>query len=201
MEVPDSLERRLVTVRTELTVLVELLRDNGYQFHRPKEALLDPDPNAGDVLRQLEQELGPIPAALSGFYLIVGSVDFSGQHPDWSGCEYPDPIMVEPIAYSLVELRSWKENCEDLGKDEVGAFELPISPDYYHKENVSGGPPYAIQLPDSEFDPPLLNEWHETTFLGFLDLCIRYCGFPGLARCSRIHTWPLDDLKSQLWSR
>jgi hypothetical protein len=56
---------------------------------------------------------------------------------------------------------------------------MPIAPDNYHKNNVSGGPPYSIIVPNKAIDAKLENEWHTTTFVNYLRICFRHGGFPG----------------------
>jgi hypothetical protein len=68
---------------------------------------------------------------------------------------------------------------DNLGEGEE-PYHLAIAPDYYHKYGVSGGAPYEIAFPDLAIDAPLLNEWHETTFVNYLRLCFRWGGMPGL---------------------
>ena len=50
---------------------------------------------------------------------------------------------------------------------------------------MSGGPPYAIALPDSAADPPVAEEWHATTFVEYLRAAFRWGGFPGFERTRR----------------
>ena len=64
------------------------------------------------------------------------------------------------------------------------------SPDDVHKDNVSGGMWYNLTVPAVSDDPPLNDEWHNTTFISYLELAVRWGGFPGLERCSE-HDWPL----------
>ncbi len=56
-----------------------------------------------------------------------------------------------------------------------------LSPDFLHKDGTSGGAPYGIELPCRAADAPWLNEWNETSFVGYLRICSRCGGFPGLA--------------------
>jgi len=112
-------------------------------------------------------------------------VDFTGSHPDWpeelTGA-YPDPLLVIP-------------SCEILAYDEENryreAYRLCIAPDEYGKEDVSGGAPYTIVLPNPAIDAPLDNEGHETTFVDYLRIYFRWGTFPGwegLARDNRRST-------------
>lgn len=54
------------------------------------------------------------------------------------------------IDYFEGELESYEEA---LGDDRsIGPFELPVAPDRLHKQNVSGGEPYGLVLPDENAD-------------------------------------------------
>ncbi|HCU95032.1 MAG TPA: hypothetical protein DHU96_20920 [Actinobacteria bacterium] len=62
-------------------------------------------------------------------------------------------------------------------ESEAGPFVLPLAPDRLHKENVSGGPPYGIILPDACVDGLFIGE---TTmpFVSYLNRVFRNGGFP-----------------------
>ena len=121
----------------------------------------------------MERRVGPLPLSLCAWYEIVGSVDFTGSHPDWpedlTG-GYPDPLFISPAGYAL------EYDEENWYREE---YRLNIAPDAYHKEDVSGGPPYTIRVPDTAMDAPLVDESHETTFVDYLRICFRWGGFPG----------------------
>jgi hypothetical protein len=145
-----------------------------------------PEAGAGDVIAWIEREFGPVPLATKLFWLRVGSVDLCGSHPNWTGCEYPDPLVVNPPSHS-VEVEERRINPEWV-------FRIPVAPDFYHKEGVSGGMWYSVGVPAIADDPPLNDEWHHTSFLSYLELAIQWGGFPGLERCPQ-HTWPIELLR------
>ncbi|HEY7115262.1 MAG TPA: hypothetical protein VH475_01680, partial [Tepidisphaeraceae bacterium] len=72
-------------------------------------------------------------------------------------------------------------------------YAVPIAPDRYHKADVSGGMWYGVSLPAVADDPPLNHEPHRTTFVGYLELTLRWGGFPGLDR-SPGHNWPDGEI-------
>ncbi len=37
-----------------------------------------------------------------------------------------------------------------------------------------------MAVPDASIDSLLLNEWHQTTFVDYLRICLRFGGLPGL---------------------
>jgi hypothetical protein len=166
----------------------------GYAFEKPEEALPGPGPESDAAISRLTTEIGAMPRSLDLFYRIVGSVNFVGHHPDWQGCEYPDPVVVFPVSAALDELEDYLYDREAYDAA-CGSFRVPVAPDYYHKENVSGGMWYGIAMPDPAEDPPLLEERHQTTFLSYLDICVDWAGFPGLELYADHHNWPVDTLK------
>jgi hypothetical protein len=96
--------------------------------------------------------------------------------------------------YELDEFLADKEErlrCDD-------PYLIPIAPDDYHKEGVSGGMWYNVSVPAVADDPPLNDEWHGTTFVDYLELAVRWAGFPGLFRCPG-HSWPVAELVGDLF--
>jgi hypothetical protein len=109
--------------------------------------------SASDV-QTIREAVGPIPLSLEAFFNVVGSVDFVGYHPWWP--EMSDPLVVDLPEVMLGELEEWQDWAE-TDPDDAGPFMAPFAPDAYHKDNVSGGPAYAIQLPDPAMDAPVQN--------------------------------------------
>lgn len=193
--VNQSLLQRVFAMGRELHSLVPRLQALGYEFERPNEVLPGVEPGASEAISRIEEVVGPVPAALKAFWLEVGSVDFSGRHPNWNGCEYPDPLVVFPPSYALYELDEYLADKE--ARDAEGLpFAIPLAPDYFHKANVSGGLPYEVAVPAMEDDPPLNNERHRISFLAYLELSLGWGGFPGLQSCTG-HSWPVDRIVCQ----
>lgn len=193
----NEFEESMLTVRRNLEVLCVCLQNSGYQFSNPDKALLGPDPEVENKLITIETKVGKVPEALATFYRVVGSVDFTGSHVHWTGCEYPDPIVVDPLAATVEELEHYLCDEQDYIQS-YGSFRIPIAPDYYHKEDVSGGMWYGIAVPNESDDPELLEEWHHTTFTGYLKVCLAWAGFPGLECAQAHHTWPIAELRKGL---
>ena len=122
----------------------------------------------------LEAAVGPLPISLLSFWEQVGSVDLVGMHPSWpTGL---DPLVVNPPEACVSELDEMDELLETYGH-----FEASLAPDDLHKDNISGGSPYALRLPDPAADFVLLHERRQLLFVPYLRLAIlRYAGFPGL---------------------
>src|SRR5512142_1974934 len=170
-------------VRRNCERLIERLRAMGYQFgvypdgseppYNPG-ACPPPGEDTARDMRTLAAAIGPLPISLVAFWEQVGSVDLMGKPPGWAlGL---DPLVVDPPEGAVSELDEMELQLEDHGH-----FEASLAPDVFHKDNVSGGAPYAVKLPDTSMDFLLRNEPHNLLFVPYLRLAIlRYGGFPGL---------------------
>ena len=139
--------------------------------HPPKENI---DKEISDF-EQLEG-IGKFPFSLRLFWQIVGDVDWMGYHPLWPA--YSDPLVVYPIEAARSDYEDWRYAVNE-GDVEAGQFGASIAPDYFHKDNVSGGAPYTILVPNPAIDGVLEYERHQTTFVNYLRICFAYGGFPG----------------------
>ena len=152
----DEMARR---ARSNITLIVERLKDQGYRFHSndheqtPVEPMIDPTPNAEALLAWLEYRFGAVPMTLSSWVRIVGDVWLVGTHPKWENAPAADPLVLE-VEYSRYsgadvcahyedEYEQWQESADG------SVFTLSVSPDNLDKANVSGGLPYGIVLPDA----------------------------------------------------
>jgi hypothetical protein len=135
--------------------------------------------------KELESEAGPLPLSLITFWQEVGAVDMVGMHPSWP--DGLDPLVVDPPEGALSFL-------DDEGED----IFVGLAPDDLHKDNISGGDPYGLQLPNSSADFPFMYERHNLLFVPYLRLAIlRWGGFPGLEGRG-IQFEPLDYLIAEL---
>jgi hypothetical protein len=170
-------------VRRNCERLVSRLRAAGYTlgvypdgskgYYTPG-PLVAPTEATLDDLASLEEAVGPLPLSLTAFWQEVGSVDLVGRHPAWPlGL---DPLVVYPPEAALSDLEMTEGEADDSAPFEVG-----LAPDDLHKDNVSGGSPYSVALPDPSADFPFLYERHGLLFVPYLRLAIlRWGGFPGL---------------------
>lgn len=175
--------------RSNVEVLISRLYDLGYEFASFQPVYTEPGSDVCQRLSYLESLGGSLPLALRTWHETVGSVCLMGSHPKLAFYSdsvlrdppevYSDPLVVLPIKVAIEELEGRK-----MAPDPKVSYPLaiPIAPDEYHKENVSGGAPYEILVPSSDVDPPLLNEWHNTTFVEYLRICFHWGGFPGWER-------------------
>jgi hypothetical protein len=179
-------EETMRRVRRNVETLEARLRALGYDFtlypdEEPRTFLTAPlcPPSsefAADAQR-LREALGPIPLSLEAFWSVVGSVDLVGMHPDLP--EMSDPLVVDPPLGMAEHLKDW-EWWMETEPDDTGPFVGPFAPDVFHKDNISGGGPYGIQLPDAAADAPVRDGPCQELFVEHLRRSIlEWGGFPG----------------------
>ncbi len=179
-EVANETMRR---VRRNCERIIERLRSLGYKFgfypngtlgeYLPP-PLVPPDSASRSDMETLDKAMGPLPISLVAFWEQVGSVNLIGLLASWP--KDLDPLFVDPPAAGVSELDEVEFQLEVSDH-----FEASLAPDVFHKDNVSGGAPYGVKLPDGAMDFLFRNERHELLFVPYLRLAIlRYGGFPGL---------------------
>ena len=158
--------------RHNIDLIVKRLRNDGYRFHSnddaqtPELPLVQATSSAGEHADWLQQTFGPVPMTVLSWVRLVGDVWLVGTHPRWPESAAADPLVIElegsryPGAtvrdYFASELEVWQEQAGE--QPEVDQFVLPVAPDRLHKQNVSGGPPYGIVLPDGCVDGLFVGE-------------------------------------------
>jgi hypothetical protein len=149
-----------------------------------------PSPDDVGLFQRIEAIVGsPVPPSLCAFWTIVGGIDWVWNYdledaiPDL-GVAIPmadkDPLYIDPPSAASHVFDDWEEQRDQPDPDLVDPFALDLAPDFYHKANISGGPPYGIELPFFGADPLFANEAHEVSFVDYLRLSFRWAGFPGL---------------------
>jgi len=191
-----SINERIDRIASALPVLVVRLKRLGYQFARSGAVLPGPEPSVNESIDCIESEIGTVPLAISQFWKQIGSVDLCGSHPDWYGCDYPDPLVIDPASQAVAELREFLDDREERMRYDF-PYVIPISADEYHKEDVSGGMWYNVDCPATVDNPIVNDERHELPFLDYLELAFNLGGFLGLDRCPR-HTWPIHELAMEI---
>jgi hypothetical protein len=194
-----SLEARILRIGERIAKIALRLPALGYCFNDPSAVFPGPEPGTEDAIARIEREIGELPLALKVFWRLAGSVDFTAhrkagravEYP-WAGCDYPDPLVIFPPSAAIAELDEFVGDCEERMRCDI-PYAVPIAPDDKHKDNVSGGGCYNLSVPAVADDPPLNDEWHQTTFVSYLELAVQWGGFPGLERCPH-HAWPLREL-------
>ena len=187
-----SLEDRILTVRQQIETIAGRLRTLGYKFTEQHNVFPGPEVGTEAAIDHIEREVGILPEAIKLFWRRVGSVNFIGFRDDWRGCDYPDPLVVYPPSVAIAALEDFLADREERMRCNF-PYVVPIAPDDYHKANVSGGMWYNLSVPAAAADPPLNDERHRTTFTSYLELAVRWGGFPGLDRCED-HDWPLNEI-------
>jgi len=154
-----------------------------FNFEKP---LLAPFPDTDELLVKLDaavSDFGHIPLSLKLFYKIVGSCNFALDYDNqpemfW---ECADPIQINSLddIVNYVSHEDWTEYLSEILEDDNSQLPyLELAPDYLHKDNISGGLPYSIQLTKQpSIDGLFLNEPNETTFIDYLRICMENCGF------------------------
>ena len=197
----DEVARR---ARHNVEVIIERLSSAGYRFHTndvaqdPVTPHVPPTGGAASYADWLQERFGPVPLTLLSWVRLVGDVWLVGTHPQWAASASADPLVIEaegsrypgePIRDHLEdEHEHWQEwAAHDLG---AGLFVLPLAPDRLHKDNVSGGPPYGLILPDGSADGLFAAE---TTmpFVSYLNWVFSHGGFP--ARTSPDNRWQMKQ--------
>lgn len=154
--------------------------------------LSPPKPNISKKIMKYEELPGihSIPLSLKVFWEVVGEVDFSGHYPKMP--RFADPLIVFPIEAIDSAHDQWQFAIQ-AGDVDAGSFLVPLAPDCFHKDNVSGGEPYGIFVPNNGIDGSFANERHQTTFVNYLRLCFQYGGFPGLH-------WTNDPIPNEIFT-
>ncbi|MBZ4320868.1 hypothetical protein [Streptomyces huiliensis] len=200
--VPGAFEEDVVAVATatmerfarHVVRLAEALPELG--FVRASEGLpphQPPTEATPAAVREMEEAVGPLPAALKASFLTVGDVSFLGDcpalglhyhggfepEPGPPGVEYPDPLDVAGVEHLRYEWEAYTEDPDgDDGDDEE--FLFSIAPDEFHKANVSGGT-HDVVLPDACADPEVygVRGRKGITLVEYLRTSIAWGGLPG----------------------
>lgn len=167
----------------------------GYKFSDTKEKEID--------IKKLEKKVlnwGFIPLSLIFFYKHIGSIDLSQKKEAENKIYLGDPLYIESIdgVFELLDDGSWEEAMEEKMEDEP--YSLIISPDLFHKENLSGGQSYSIELtPAKKIDSFILNtKYGNLYFIEYLRLCFLYGGFPNFLEFNKDENSYLEFMRANL---
>jgi len=191
IEIDKILKHFFKTVRTNLNIIFSELNQQNYLFKKEYKCNSDkpfcaPLSNVNELLLQLDEAVKPfghVPLSLKYFYKIVGSVNFtwdyeSDENIRW---ELSDPIQIISLddLVEIVSTNDWQEEIQEYVNDkEFGNAFLELSADYYHKDNISGGAAYSVQITkEKTVDSLFLNEPNQTSFLNYLRINLNTCGF------------------------
>jgi hypothetical protein len=187
----DEMARR---ARHNVELIVERLTRQGYRFHdndyaqTPVVPWVPPTARARQHAAWLQERFGPVPMTVLSWVRIVGDVWLVGTHPRWPESASGDPLVIE-LAGSRYpggsigghyedELQAWREWAER--DPDAGPFTLDVAPDRLRKDNISGGPPYGIVIPDACADGQFAGEEGDdrVPFVSYLNDAFAHGGFP-----------------------
>jgi hypothetical protein len=184
--------------RQNVETIVARLAEQGYRFHTndddqtPIVPHSAPGPAAPDLAAWLQARFGMVPLTLLSWVRLVGDVWLVGTHPQWTASASADPLVIE-VEGARYPGESMKDHFDaeheahqrwaSESTEDVGPFVLPVAPDRLHKDNVSGGPPYGIVVPDGCADGMFAGEGM-MPFVSYLNTVFRSGGFPGCAASS-----------------
>ena len=194
-EIEKVLNETFSRVAYNLKVIYKALQEIDYKLktefkHSFEKPLQEPFSNTETLLDKLKDAVKPfgyIPLSLQYFYKYVGGVNFvwdfeNHQEFMWS---MADPIEI----FSLDDLTSyitrevWPQEMQPYIKEKKrsNAF-IELSGDDLHKDNASGGLMYALMVTTyPSIDSSFIHSPYQTTFIDYLRICFKYCGFPGIA--------------------
>jgi hypothetical protein len=187
-EVCDEMARH---ARYNVELITGRLIEQGYRFHANDDdqeqvtAHYPAGRESGELADWLEERFGAVPVTLLSWVRLVGDVWLVGTHPQWPEAASADPLVIEAegTRYPGASIRdhfegefaAWQEH--SAAPPGAGPFVLPLAPDRLHKQNVSGGPPYGIVLPDTCADG-LFVAHAAMPFVSYLNWVFRNGGFP-----------------------
>jgi hypothetical protein len=179
LEVSEETMRR---VRRNFEALATALADAGWPVTRA-EALTRPPRNVAPRLAEMEALVGvPVPPALQGFWRIVGGIGLVSrdeeppEHVPYR-LMFLDPIEIADAESVWFAVEEWQEERVEHHPELAGPIEMPISADYLHKADISGGDAYSVWFPDASADPFVHDESHRLYFTDYLRLAVANRGF------------------------
>ena len=190
-EAEDVAVETMKRVGHNVDLLALRLKEKGWQALGGK-LRTKPDPGDAPIFDEITRiTRGPIPPSLLAFWQVVGGVDFVWNYhrdekpPDLlAGVEFTglDPLRIDAPAQVEYLFDEWEETIEKTRPELIDPFSLQLAPDYLHKADISGGAPYAVELPFFCADPLFRNEEHRLPFVDYLRHSLRWAGFSRLER-------------------
>jgi hypothetical protein len=213
-DVDKVLSETFRRVAYNLEIIYNELLKIGYQFktefaYNFEKPLHQPLENTESLLLEIDKAVSPfgyVPLSLKYFYKIVGAVNFAWDYETnedliW---ELADPIQIASIDSVAIEVtdKYWLEDIQQYVDDEdFGCAFINLSADYLHKDNISGGQQYAIEIPKTRsVDSKFMNEPNNTTFINYLRICFERSGFPGIKMAESMKGFKefSDEVKSKM---
>ena len=152
--------------------------------------------DAIDDLIELVKPFGFLPLTFLEFYKTMPGVNLIMDDRFQMEYPYSDPLYIDTVENILDVCSdgSWEELMEE-NEDEGLPVYLYISPDNYHKDNVSGGEAYGIEISKvQKVDGRVFNTpYGELSLIQYLNTCFRSAGFLGIKKNN-----PFIDVVPQL---
>lgn len=200
-------------VAYNLNIIHAELKYIGYLFkvkfeYNSEQPLIKPLADTEELLTKLDnavKSFGFVPLSLKMFYRIVGACNFAWDYDTnedifW---QCADPIQISCLD-DLVSYITDDYWVADMKESLANYSEFPfleVAADYLHKDNISGGAPYSIQITtEPSIDSLFLNEPHNTTFIDYLRTCFENCGFSRITESKYNNDYRafFDKVKPQL---
>jgi len=178
-------------------VLIHFKNNPIYQIEQT--ALFPVEEDSIQKLKMIVQPFGTIPLSLELFYKVIGPINLI-QKGTKLQFEYADPLYIESVN-GIIEMLSdgsWEETMSEICDEGKTAY-LEISPDYYHKDNVSGGLPYGIELLSQQcIDSRVINtKYGNLYFIEYLRLCFENGGFPNIKEYNSNYEEFINTIKNE----
>ena len=175
----------MLRVRKNTKKIISALESIGYDFslypdgskHFFKAPFLEPDKELEEKIKIIETKAGTLPLTLKVFWENIGGICLVGRYDTWP--EHSDQLVAASVNDNIEELEDWIEMKKEDDEFKDAPFMLYISPDDYHKDNVSGGQWYNIEIPCDTVDAIVHDLPNETTFVNYLRTAFDAKGFPG----------------------
>src|SRR5262245_56779258 len=135
---------------------------SGYYSQGP---LVPPSEATRANVAELDQRVGPLPLSLAAFWQEVGSVDLVGMRRSWP--DGLDPLVIFEPEGAISVIDDCALDAADGEEGDCERFEAPLAPDELHKDNISGGEPYSVALPNPAADFLLRYERHNLLFVPY----------------------------------
>ena len=170
---------------------------------RPSLPTTPPGEDAAGLAAWLQARFDMVPLTLLSWVRLVGDVWLVGSHPLWTASASADPLVieVEGARYPGASIKDHfdaehqaHQQWASEAVEDVGPFVLPVAPDRLHKDNISGGPPYGIVVPDGCADGLFVAE-ATMPFVSYLNWVFRSGGFPGCAAAAA--PWAVREALAQ----
>ena len=197
-------------VAFNLDIIYSELKKIDYIFRKDKKgndtAIVKPTADTDELLKALEkatQPFGYLPLSLKMFYKIVGACDFVWDYEQDENIiwEMSDAIQITPLRHCVEQVTDeyWLEEAQvQLEDEEFGYASLILAADDLCKDNISGGPPYTLQLTPRPSIDSIFLDANRATFINYLRKCFDDCGFPGIPEIEDSFTNFYDNVKPQL---